>query len=113
VWDEDVASADADGSVSASTMDREPRFDELTFNDKSVSYHLTSTREVLFSEGVDPFFNQAYSTLEVFDQMPSPGFDGEPIFDEETKTPSLSASMSRATTISSSLAWRANPDAEP
>ena len=83
MWDEDAASADVDDSVSASTMDREPRFDELTFNDKSVSYHLTSTREVLFSEGVDPFSNQAYSALEVLDQMPSPGFDGEPIFDEE------------------------------
>jgi hypothetical protein len=83
VWDKDAVSVDVDYSVSASTMDREPWFDEITFNDKSVSYHLTSTREVLFSEGIDPFFNQAYSALEVFDQMPSPGFDGEPIFNEE------------------------------
>jgi hypothetical protein len=82
VWDEDATSVDADDSVSASTVDRELRFDEFTFNDKSAQYHLSSTREALFSDGANPFFDEAYYALTVFDQMPSPCFDGEPIFDE-------------------------------
>jgi hypothetical protein len=82
VWDEDATSVDADDYVSASTVDRELRFDEFTFNDKSTPYHLSSTREALFSDGANPFFDEAYYALKVFDQMSSPCFDGEPIFDE-------------------------------